>query len=83
MKVILSENIKNKIIEELSDLEHKQWETWSKDISKKENISEERAKRWEKYWISYDKLDEETKEEDRKWARKIIKIIEKYYKLKD
>lgn len=79
----MSENVKKNILEELSELEHIQWEEWSKDISKKENISKDRKDRWKEYWIDYDQLDDEVKEEDRKWARKVIKIIEKYYKLKD
>ncbi len=45
MKIIISENMKKKIIEELAELEHEQWEEWSKDISKKEDISKERLDR--------------------------------------
>lgn len=78
MKIIISESIKNKIKEELAELEHIQWEEWSKDIAKKEDISKERLDRWRKYWIKYKDLDEETKDEDRKWAEKALKIFLKH-----
>ena len=82
MKLIFSENLKKKIIEELAELEHQQWKEWSKDIAEKEDISAERIKRWKKFWVPYKKLSEEIKEEDRKWAKKIFKIINKYMREK-
>ena len=82
MKIILSENKKKKLIEELAGLEHKQWEEWSKDIAKKEDISKERLDRWKEYWVSYKKLDEDVKEDDREWAEKVLHIIEKYKDIK-
>lgn len=82
MKIIISENMKKKIIEELAELEHEQWEEWSKDISEKENLSKDRLNRWKKYWVNYDKLDEDVKEDDRKWAEKVLKIINKYMEFK-
>ena len=78
MKIILSENKKKEIIEDLAKLEHKQWEEWSKDISKKEDISQERLDRWKKYWKDYEQLDEDVKDDDREWADKVFKIIDKY-----
>ena len=78
MKIILSENKKKEIIEDLAKLEHKQWEEWSKDISKKEDISKERLDRWKKYWKDYEQLDEDVKDDDREWADKVFKIIDKY-----
>jgi hypothetical protein len=80
MKIILSENKKKKLIEELAELEHKQWEEWSKDISKKEDISKDRLDRWKEYWTSYSSLDEDVKDDDREWAEKIYNTIEKYLK---
>ena len=82
MRLIFSENMKKTIIEELSELEHKQWEEWSKDISKKEDLSSERVERWKKYWIDYKELPEDVKEEDRKYARKVFEIVEKYMEIK-
>ncbi len=78
MKIILSEKTKEKIIEELSALEHKQWEEWSKDIAEKEDISKDRLNRWKDYWVSYKSLDEDVKDDDREWAEKVFKIISKY-----
>ncbi len=78
MKIIISENMKKKIIEELAELEHEQWEEWSKDISKKEDISKERLDRWKKYWVDYNKLKEDVKDDDREWAEKVLKIIGDY-----
>lgn len=69
------------IIEELSGLEHNQWMKWAKDIEKTEKITPERVKRWhEDCYKPYDKLTEKLKEFDREWARKVLKIVKKYYK---
>jgi hypothetical protein len=78
MKIILSEHNKNKIREELSELEHDQWMKWSKDIANEEDISKDRLDRWKKDWVDYKKLDEKTKDFDREWADKVINIIEKH-----
>jgi len=82
MKIILSECKREKIREELSALEHKQWEEWSKDIAKEENISKERLDRWKKDWVDYKKLDEKTKDFDREWADKVFDIIDKRMEIK-
>lgn len=77
MKLIISENMKKKIVEELAELEHEQWMYWAKDILKTEDITEERAKRWEKESFKpYKNLTEEQKDMDREWARKVLKIID-------
>lgn len=75
--LILHESTKDekKQLEELADLEHEQWIKWSKDISRTEDISEDRKKRWQQYWIPYKDLPDNIKEEDRKYARKVMKII--------
>lgn len=71
---------KQDLIEKLAELEHEQWMEWAKNISSKENISEERLKRWKTLYVPYDDLSEEMKEEDRKWARKVVKILQSYKK---
>jgi len=78
------------IREQLSELEHEQWEYWSKELGKyleewKQDLPEQhneviekinnRLSRWEANWKSYNKLDEKTKDYDRKWADKVIEII--------
>ncbi len=80
MKIITSKNIKKKkMVEELAELEHKQWMKWAKDILKTENITEERAKRWrEESFKSYKDLTEEQKDMDKEWANKVLKIVNKY-----
>lgn len=78
--------------EELSELEHIQWEHWSKTLSRElkqilyaieQNkikkslvLIRDRIYRWELNWKPYSELSEETKEFDREWADKIGKIIE-------
>lgn len=82
--------IKQDFIEELSNLEHEQWMSWSKHIRANNVIPLDLLRRWEKNWIPYSKLDEKTKEFDRVWARKVVKLIdnkikrlEKMYKTLD
>lgn len=79
----------NELIEKLSDLEHQQWEHWSKTVAKEletiryqceisdeaKKIIDARLERWEKNWKTYDELDEKTKEYDRKWARLALAIF--------
>lgn len=63
-------------IEELSDLEHRQWMHWSKYVAENYDIPEELEEKWEKSWKPYEELSEEMKDKDRKWARKVIDIVE-------
>jgi hypothetical protein len=63
------------LIEYLAEIEHEQWCKWSRELAKKEPISETRRARWESFWIPYGLLSDETKEEDRKWARKVLKTV--------
>ncbi len=44
MKIIISENMKKKILEELAGLEHDQWAHWTKYML--ENLTEKDIKRW-------------------------------------
>src|SRR3990167_4852037 len=79
--------------EKLSDLEHQQWECWSKELGKhleewKEDLPEEhnaviekinnRLARWETNWHPYNNLDEKTKDYDRKWADKSLEIFKQF-----
>jgi len=73
-------------LEELAELEHKQWVYWSKSIIKQclvpqnapsecqEKLKEKRE-RWKKFWIPYSKLEENVKEYDRKWAKKVLQHL--------
>ncbi len=79
--IITAKNQDEDLIEELAELEHKQWWDWAKDILKSEDITEERAKRWkENSFKPYKDLSEEQKDMDREWAEKVLKIVKKYNK---
>jgi len=73
----LSESIHQEaiLIERIASLEHEQWQAWSKEIAKTENIKCKRLKRWISLWIPYSELDEKTKEQDRVWAREVIEAV--------
>ena len=60
--------------EKLAELEHEQWMEWSKEISRKEELSIERLKRWQNLWKPYNELPEVEKEQDRVWADKVLAI---------
>ena len=60
--------------EKLAELEHEQWMEWSKDISRKEELSIERLKRWQNLWKPYNELPEVEKEQDRVWADKVLAV---------
>lgn len=62
-------------IEILAELEHEQWVEWSKNISERENLSQDRVDRWMSLWIPYSELSEEMKEQDRVWARKSLDAL--------
>ena len=77
MRKIATKNFKSKLLEELSDLEHKQWSHWTKYML--DNFTEDNIIKWkEQIKTTYEKLSEKEKESDREWAKKIIKILEKY-----
>lgn len=82
------------LIEVLSDLEHEQWEHWSKSLGellkkvqqhlKKKEISyaydliQDKLNKWEINHIPYSKLTEDVKEYDRVWARKVLPILKRF-----
>ncbi len=66
------------LMEDLADLEHEQWMSWSKYVAKNNKIPKELLEKWKKNWKPYSKLDEKTKDSDREWAKKVINIIDKY-----
>ena len=82
------------LIEKLSEIEHRQWESWSKYLwnelkyiksvleSKNNKLAvsllDSRYQRWKKYWVPYSELDEETKDKDRVWAEEVLSILKKH-----
>ena len=66
------------LIEKLSDLEHRQWRSWTEHLIENEDIPEELEEKWKKNHVPYEELSEEEKEKDRKWARKVMKELPVY-----
>jgi len=61
------------LLEKLAELEHQQWEAWSKEVAIE--VSEERRRRWQALWVPYADLSEAAKEQDRVWARKVLDLM--------
>lgn len=77
-KKLLNSLLENLDIENLSRIEHEQWEGWSKSVA--DEVDDERAKRWKQLWVDYDELSETEKDKDRQEAKKIINPIKKIVK---
>jgi hypothetical protein len=61
-------------LEQLADLEHRQWAHWTKYML--DNLTSENIERWkQQIEIPYSELSEKEKESDRRWARKAIEIL--------
>ena len=77
-------------LEQLAEIEHKQWMSWTKYIFKefgelaKENKSDQfvldflinKLAKWQDNWKPYKNLKKEEKEKDRVWAREVIKHLQ-------
>ena len=64
------------LLEQLAELEHEQWEAWSKSLARSEHLSKERIERWEKLWVPYELLPFAEQEKDRSWAKEVLKIVD-------
>lgn len=77
----------NNYKEELSDLEHQQWRSWSHYVANNNKIPKELLDKWVINWKPYSELSEIEKDSDRIWADKIMalnsKKISEYCKIKD
>jgi len=63
-------------IEELAELEHKQWTHWT--LYFLENQSDENRERWKvQSFTDYENLTEKEKDSDRIWAKQVLKLIKK------
>lgn len=73
----VEENLKfyNNKLNSISEIIHKNWESWAREIIKTENISEERKKRWESRFVEYHQLPEVSKEKDRFFAKEILEFF--------
>ena len=82
--------IKKDFIEELANLEHEQWQHWTKYFLRYHHCKNYR-KRWKKQCqTKYKDLSETEKKSDKVWAEKVVKLIddkikrlEKMYKTLD
>ena len=71
----MSKKAKDKLLEELSDLEHKQWAHWTRYML--DNLTDENIAQWKRQVkTDYKDLSEKEKDGDREWARKVLKIME-------
>ncbi len=61
------------LIEALAELEHKQWQHWSKTAA--HAVPHELRAKWERSWRPYAELSDELKECDRVWARRVISLL--------
>ncbi len=70
----------DKLLEELADLEHKQWAHITLVYIKESLVrfALNMPKRVREMNTPYKKLTEEEKEMDRYWARKVLAIVKKY-----
>lgn len=68
------------LLEELAELEHNQWISWTKALVKKhdKDLLLDITSKWKRNWKPYKDLTEKEKGKDRVWARKVINIIERY-----
>lgn len=62
------------LIEELADLEHRQWTHWTRYML--DNLTDENLERWKiQCQTDYKDLTEKEKDSDRVWANKVIKTM--------
>ena len=78
----MNDTEKQKIREALAEIEHQQWEDWSRNLVTTEKLSPERVMRWNKLWRPYNTLTEEEKDQDRKYADKVLSTLDKTIKSK-
>lgn len=74
----------NALIEELAEIEHDQWWSWTKELEKIHRTDpawQYIFEQWSKSWIPYCQLSEGQKDMDRVWARKVIEVFLKHMSL--
>lgn len=85
-----AEGEKQELLEKLSELEHKQWVHYSKNVAKQikqanslEQLIKSTNKKWAKNWKDYSALSEVEKTKDREWALKVLQTLEDNKQLLD
>jgi len=74
----LSDDDYSCMLDDLAELEHIQWMTWSMTVAKEEPISADRIARWKRFWVEYDELGLLDQERDRYYAREVLKVVRRY-----
>ena len=67
--------IQKALLEKIAKLTHIEWETWSKELAKSENLTKNKLKTWKKLWVDYSSLPKTQKVKDLLWANKFMEII--------
>lgn len=71
----MNSNIPDKSLRErLAELEHIQWQHWTKYFLR--NLTSENVRRWSRQTETpYGKLSEREKNKDRRWADKVLNLV--------
>lgn len=67
--------IQKALLEKIAKLTHNEWESWSKELAKSENLSKAKLNSWKKLWTNYSQLPSSEKSKDLIWANKFMEII--------
>ncbi|NQZ85866.1 MAG: hypothetical protein HRU03_09165, partial [Nanoarchaeales archaeon] len=67
--------IQKALLEKIAKLTHIEWETWSRELAKSENLTKNKLKTWKKLWVDYSSLPKTQKVKDLLWANKFMEII--------
>lgn len=73
------------LLERLAELEHNQWMSWTKEVielNRNSEITNILHEQWSPSWIPYSELTEGQKELDRVHARKVMNLLNEFYKEK-
>jgi hypothetical protein len=84
----MDDSHQKEMLEKLAELEHLQWQSWSKSICSHLLLDRSPMRMrdrvltkhdsWELLWVPYDMLSEDMKEQDRIFARKVIEILKSF-----
>lgn len=69
---------KDKLLEELAELEHVKWMEWARHMLAEEQVTTQRVQRWARLLVPYNQLSEQEKEKDRVLARRVLEILNKH-----
>jgi uncharacterized protein YaaW (UPF0174 family) len=83
MSELTQEKRQTKLLDELAELEWKQWKSWAYAIMDTEKLSKERTDRWLKHHgKQWRELPEDVKDKDREWAEQVLWIVKRHMGIK-